>query len=968
MALTEREKTQALQLSELGYSTEEIIRHIGASRAGRTSAVSVEEKQRNETLREAVNRKPFIQRAGEFVTSPEAIDALGSAAARGPLGSLITGQSRETLEDPEFGVEAPSRKAVGGALLQTGAAIGDVALAPVSLPAQIVAGTGAGYLYDVGNNLVKDRSTLTPGAATIFGAAVPITLKGAGMGLSQLGDLAGTGFGAARRAGQPVVDDVVEQTEPAARGIAEDVSDSAIGQQAREIGQAPARIIRRLDERATTLRDRAEYRASAPEVSQRAIDQGLDLGTVKRVDTMSEVERDATARMVRIAEEGSDEIPPTIIPGEYKAQQLETVVTRRREIGQRIGELSDALPNQTVEMGPTHRNLVRVLNENGVFYRNGELDFENKSLTEPQQNAIRNLYRIATQDQTLSPKQIHQFDQQFSALQRESRFVDQVEDVYFTYRANDGSMVTQPAHEIFRDVYRQTLSNLDQEGAIRAANREYAILRNLQDAAEGSIARAAKNDGITLDPAQSAAVNMRRIFGSAVSTPEYQQIAKELDEVSRLYDYDGPNAENLYSFYLRDIKPLYPETVPLASFERGVTEGIRGFFGNVADLARTTEKDKQRALKELLGVSEETPLPQAPAATMPEKLRDVIELNSKDVLEKKGIVQTIRDGLSDQKGAINPRRPELTRQGVSLDKYNRIRGEALDAMEEFVDMRKSSDIIDPEDITRINANKNVILDELGMKEMKDEDVIELFTDILDDKGRVSFNPSATTKTTDLLEEARKYDSAEEFVKAQGTPVYHGTNQDFVVFGDGQSGLSATKMGSAENNYFFTDNLEEGWAYARNADKTLIPNENQFNQKVEQMYQDYIKAENVARRSGKNSDWDKAQKLLEEYETFYFDTTRDAKPTNAKVLEAYLEYKKPYTHNVDGTITSGEVQEIVARAKKDGYDAVILKNVSDNPEGTIDFRSNHTIVFDPSKIKTRTQLEDIWKQANGVDQQ
>ncbi len=33
----------------------------------------------------------------------------------------------------------------------------------------------------------------------------------------------------------------------------------------------------------------------------------------------------------------------------------------------------------------------------------------------------------------------------------------------------------------------------------------------------------------------------------------------------------------------------------------------------------------------------------------------------------------------------------------------------------------------------------------------------------------------------LISEAKKYKSAEEFVKAQGTPVYHGTNKEFDNF-------------------------------------------------------------------------------------------------------------------------------------------------------------------------------------------
>ena len=205
---------------------------------------------------------------------------------------------------------------------------------------------------------------------------------------------------------------------------------------------------------------------------------------------------------------------------------------------------------------------------------------------------------------------------------------------------------------------------------------------------------------------------------------------------------------------------------------------------------------------------------------------------------------------------------------------------------------------------------------------------------------------------------------EQFVESQGTPVYHGTNQDFKVFGEGQEGLSATKMGSAKQAYFFTDNADEAMAYGRNADKTLVANENAFNKKVAELQARQEAAEKLAQRTGKESDWQKSYKLTEELENFYFDEVRDARKTNAKVMKVFLDVKKTKTVDVDGTITSGRVEELVSQAKKEGYDSLILKNVSDNPEGTVDFRSNHTLVFDPKNIKTRSQLEDIWKKANG----
>jgi hypothetical protein len=220
----------------------------------------------------------------------------------------------------------------------------------------------------------------------------------------------------------------------------------------------------------------------------------------------------------------------------------------------------------------------------------------------------------------------------------------------------------------------------------------------------------------------------------------------------------------------------------------------------------------------------------------------------------------------------------------------------------------------------------------------------------------------SVSSDNLTTEARKYKSEEEFVKGQ--PVsYHGTNQDFEVFGKNQGEVSATRMGSAKDGIFFTDSLDEAGAYGRNADKSLVANENAFNKKYEDMMEAYNNAEMKARRSGNKSDWDIAVKLQEDAEDFYYEGIRSTE-SNARVITSYLDVKNPLVHNADGQITSGKVQELIKQAKKEGKDGVILKNVSDNPEGTKDFKSNHTIVFSSDQIKTKSQLTDIYNKAHG----
>ena len=60
-----------------------------------------------------------------------------------------------------------------------------------------------------------------------------------------------------------------------------------------------------------------------------------------------------------------------------------------------------------------------------------------------------------------------------------------------------------------------------------------------------------------------------------------------------------------------------------------------------------------------------------------------------------------------------------------------------------------------------------------------------------------------TKSNSLLSEAKKYKSADEFVKAHGEPVYHGTLADFENF-DGKKAGSNTEWANAQFGTFFLD--------------------------------------------------------------------------------------------------------------------------------------------------------------------
>lgn len=84
--------------------------------------------------------------------------------------------------------------------------------------------------------------------------------------------------------------------------------------------------------------------------------------------------------------------------------------------------------------------------------------------------------------------------------------------------------------------------------------------------------------------------------------------------------------------------------------------------------------------------------------------------------------------------------------------------------------------------------------------------------------KMSYNkttPEPKVKSTDLAQEAKKYKSAEEFVKAQGIPIYHGSNEKIGIF---------TPKKGAQGVIWFTDNPKAITAGESGAQGTKYVNE------------------------------------------------------------------------------------------------------------------------------------------------
>lgn len=159
-----------------------------------------------------------------------------------------------------------------------------------------------------------------------------------------------------------------------------------------------------------------------------------------------------------------------------------------------------------------------------------------------------------------------------------------------------------------------------------------------------------------------------------------------------------------------------------------------------------------------------------------------------------------------------------------------------------------------------------------------------------------------TKSNPLIQEARKYKSAEEFVNGQ-TNVYHGSPiKDISEFKIGQR--SGTE-GSLGEGLYFTNDLKTAKQFAGADGSGVIKKGTVHKVRVE------LKNPYIVDETGGLTIYDQLDTLME-----------------PKELTAYL--------------------------KEQGYDGIIAKMEKGKEE---------IVVFNPSQVKTKSQLTDIWNKAN-----
>ena len=634
MALNDQQKQQAQQLFSKGYSTDEVFRHLGAKSIGKQSGVDAEEATIKSVESDNVRspkKQSLVEKTNNLLGLDKATQTFGDAMIRTRLGSRLLTPENASENNASMGVSdlevnreniaQPTRAQFGGAALQSGATIASPLIAPVSLPAQIAAGAALGYAYDVGDDLVEQKTTaevLTPGLATGIGAVAPPVLKGLGRlfqrpatdGVERLGAGFDIPQGAAQGAAptQPT-GAVPELGAPTAQSTPQTPvgGGNVVGQTVEDIFDRVSRTGERLGNSVRDQATRADRLASAAPNVREAIKTGVDDVTIDLFTNGSPQTQAAMREMLEIAETPATARPgvrPTKVSEDAAVQQYSLIDQQRRAVGQQIGELSDSLGRDSViDMNPAQRAMRDVLRQNDITaMTGGELRFGNKSITPEQQTVVKKLYDLATQDTNLSPKQVHQMDQLFSRLQRQSRVIDKVDDIFVKVQVADGETRTVNLFKVFRDIYGKQLDNVAPE--MRELNSQYRKLSNFTEDLEGSLVKDSRFETLAgQEGTQLAEAGLRKMFGESQFAKDYANLYNSMDELSRTLGYEGARADELY-YFGNKLRDYYPDTIPETGLRGNISASIQDMIGNVMGAGKANVDDQQRALRQMFGMED----------------------------------------------------------------------------------------------------------------------------------------------------------------------------------------------------------------------------------------------------------------------------------------------------------------------------------------------------------------------------
>ena len=250
---------------------------------------------------------------------------------------------------------------------------------------------------------------------------------------------------------------------------------------------------------------------------------------------------------------------------------------------------------------------------------------------------------------------------------------------------------------------------------------------------------------------------------------------------------------------------------------------------------------------------------------------------------------------------------------------------------------KGGDIVAGDFVT---TNKQLAKDYAGTGRVIEKKV--KLSDILDDLDEplgeeYIYRPQARLKPS---QEARKYGSAEEFVKAQGKNLYHGTNEDIKIF----SPKTGKEKMAGEIGTYFTTNINEAGGFGKNIIEARLDK----NTKIKQIYDNGKPDKYIAEElfSAKNEGYDAVEIVGRDIQRGKKYILQSAKK---EIEELGPKVDKLADEFINGKITQKEYEN--------------SKEFLRYQELINEIRPNHFVVFNTTKIKTKSQLTEIWNKAH-----
>jgi len=549
-------------------------------------------------------------------------------------------------------------------------------------------------------------------------------------------------------------------------GVKEVVEDGAVEagtsagliQKGKELAQRLPRVVERIDEGIKEAAERStKIKQSSPAVAK-AIEVNVPEKTINIVTGADAPTVRDMNKMYDIVTSKSD-TRPSVVAGEAASNQYTLINAKRKEVGAQLGEAIKALPDTKVDISQGLKQLDEMFVKNGAVLINGKItrnSFDATSYTKQQVDAIMRLYENAQRgitDNIIDAKTIQAKDSLFSKLQREDKLVQKIEDIYVEF----GDEV-MPAHTAFRNVFRTQLDMLSPE--ISKLNKEYALYRQFVDDMDDTIFKHSKIN-LALDPADSAAINLRRIESNALSQPAFQEVVEQMNVIAKQLGYEGSNPADLIRFSL-ELDAMFPDKIGKASFAGGIRVASGGdlpigsrFYGYPLQILKSmgspSIKDQQKALKAMLeellsGQKKVRDIKQTIDLTPSNKTSDF------DATKQGGYIKNplVRENIESYKPS-NPRGRNInTEAEAALKKYPNGDEDALQVLTQYTTNRGGGGITRTEAATAI--------------------------DILNGKAKPkSFNVGAKTPnnlnnlTTSIQKAKASGQSFDEWVKGQEIP-------------------------------------------------------------------------------------------------------------------------------------------------------------------------------------------------------